>query len=84
MVNVAGMCEFNYGAMGRVGFFYESMKDQLKWNGLSRKHYIKLISQVGQILSMNDDDYNKEKAKATKMSNSSLVEALISAFGDQG
>lgn len=75
-------CEFNFGAMGKVGYQYDSMKDRLKWGKLSIKKYVRLISQVGQILSMSDEDYRKDKVKAMKMSNSSIAEALISAFGD--
>lgn len=82
LATVSAGCEYAYGGMGRVGFLYESMKDRLKWSHLSVKYYIRLISQVGQILSMEDDRYKKEKVKATRMSNTSLAEALISAFGD--
>lgn len=68
--------------MGRVGFLYDSVKDQLKWNKLSVKKYVKIISQIGQILAMRDEDYKKERVKATKMSSSSLADALKSALGD--
>lgn len=68
--------------MGRVGYLYESVKDQLRWNNLSVKKYIGLISTIGQIMALNDEDYNKAKAKAMKMSNPSLAEALMTAFGD--
>ncbi len=82
LASVAARCEYSYGAMGRVGFLYRSMKDRLKWVKLSIKHYVRLISQVGQILSMSEEDYKKEKVKAIKMSSSSIAEALKSAFGD--
>jgi len=68
--------------MGRVGFLYESVKDQLKWNSLSQKCYTKLLCGVGKIMALSDEDYKKEKVKATKMSNSSIAETLKSAFGD--
>ena len=68
--------------MGKVGYIYSSIKDQLKWNNLSSKKYVRLISQVGQILSLRDEDYKKEKAKAIKMSNSSIADALIAVFGE--
>ena len=68
--------------MGRVGFLYESMKDQLKWSRLDVKNHINLISSVGKILSLSDEDYSKEKAKAMKMSSEDLASVLISAFGD--
>ena len=82
LVAIASRCEFNYGAMGKVGFLYESIKDQLKWFHLKAKDYAKLISQIGQIITMQEKDYKKQKAKATKMDSSSIAEALIAAFGD--
>lgn len=83
IASVAAGCEYNYGAMGRVGFLYESMKDRLKWSKLSVKHYIRMLSQIGQILCLGDEDYKKEKAKATKQSSSAIENALKSAFGDE-
>jgi len=68
--------------MGRVGYLYDSIKDQLRWNHLCVKQYVGLISTIGQIMALSDEDYSKEKVKAMKMSSSSLAEALITAFGD--
>ena len=68
--------------MGRVGYLYDSVKDQLRWKHLSVKQYEGLISTIGQIMSMSDEDFSKERAKAMKMSNPSLADALITAFGD--
>lgn len=82
LATISAGCEYAYGGMGKVGFLYESMKDRLKWSHLSVKYYIRLISQIGQILSMDEETYKKEKVKATRMSNESLAEALKSAFGD--
>ncbi len=81
-MSVASQCEVSYGGMGRVGFIYESMKDNLRWNHLSVRSYIRIISQVGQILAMRDEDYQKAKAKHVKLSGSSIAQALIQAFGD--
>jgi len=58
------------------------MKDQLMWNKLDIKKYIGLISSIGKILSLKDEDYRKEKVKAMKMDSTSIADALISAFGD--
>lgn len=82
LVSIASKCEFNYAGMGRSGYLYESMKDQLRWHSISVKEYISLISTIGQIMSLSDEDFSKAKAKAMKMSNSSLADALITAFGD--
>lgn len=68
--------------MGRVGYLYESVKDQLRWHKLSVKKYIGLVSTIGQIMALSDEDYKKQKVKAMKMNNSDMVEALIAVFGD--
>ena len=82
LAGIAFKCEYSYGAMGRVGFLYDSMKDRLKWGKLSIKHYVKLISQVGQILSMSEDDYKKEKRRSKKISKTVMFDVFKSAFGD--
>ena len=68
--------------MGRVGFLYESMKDQLRWSKLSVKKYINIISHIGQILALSDKDYKKAKVKAVKMDTNAIADALLSAYGD--
>ena len=82
IANIAAKCEFNYGAMGRVGFLYESTKDQLRWNNLIVKDYVKMVSQIGQILSMSDKDYEKARVENVKMRGTAIADALIKAFGD--
>jgi len=68
--------------MGKVGYLYESVKDQLRWHGLSVKNYEGIISTIGQIMALSDEDYNKERVRALKMNKSEMAEALIAAFGD--
>jgi len=68
--------------MGRVGYIYESVKDQLRWHKLSVKQYVRLVSNIGQIMALSDDDFRKEKVKAMKMNKSEIANALITAFGD--
>ena len=46
------------------------------------KPYVRLVSNIGKILAMRDDDYKKEKVKSMRMNESSIAETLISAFGD--
>ena len=82
IANIAAKCEFNYGAMGRVGFLYESIKDQLRWNNLIVKDYVKMVSQIGQILSMSDEDYNKRKVEHIEMSDNAIADIFLKAFGD--
>lgn len=82
LTNIAARCEFSYGAMGRVGFLYESMKDQLKWSGLKVKSFIGIVSQVGQVLSMRDEDYQKHRVEHTQMSDEAIAQVFLRAFGD--
>lgn len=82
LAHIASSCEFNYGAMSRVGYLYDSAKDQVKWHGLSVKKYIKMVMKIGQIVVLKDEDYQKEKVKAVKSSNTDIASALIAAFGD--
>ena len=82
MLSISSKCEYNYGAMGRVGYLYESIKDQIRWHKLSVKKYVNLISSIGQIMALSEDDYKKEKAKIKKMRNSEMVDALKTMFGD--
>lgn len=82
LANLSAKCEFNYGAMGRVGFLYESVKDQLIWHHLVVKDYVKIVSQIGQILSMSDKDFDKYKVEHTQMSDDAISAVFLKAFGD--
>jgi len=68
--------------MGRTGFLYESVKDQLRWHKLSIKNYVGVISRIGQIMSYGEYDYKKEKVKAMRMQPNDIADALKVAFGD--
>ena len=68
--------------MGRIGYLYESVKDQLRWHSLSVKRYEGLIFSIGDIMALNDEDYKKAKAKYMKMKNSEMIDALLAAWGD--
>ena len=79
LLMIATKCEYAYGAMGRVGFLYESMKDQLRWNKLSVKHYVTLLSRVGGFMALDDEQFKKEKRKRVKVE---AANSLMAAFGD--
>jgi len=68
--------------MGKVGYLYESVKDQLRWNNLSVKQYVRVISQIGNIMALSEENYKKEKVKAMKMKSEDIVDAVKSVFGD--
>ena len=68
--------------MGRVGYLYDSVKDRLKWDHLSVKDYISLLMDIGQVMSLSDKDYDKQRVKQIKMPADSIAKALIAAYGD--
>ncbi|PHQ90104.1 MAG: hypothetical protein COB42_05675 [Sulfurimonas sp.] len=68
--------------MGRTGLLYESMKDQLKWRKLSMKNYINLVSQIGRVLSLSDENFNKYKVEHMEMSDNAIANVFLKAFGD--
>ena len=82
LANVASRCEYAYGGMGRVGFLYESMKDNLKWNDLDVKYYVHMLSSIGRVLSLSEDEYKKQKAKNIKASSDEIINTFSSIFGD--
>jgi len=65
--------------MGRAGFLYDSMKDQLKWHHLDVKHYITIISKIGTFVSLDDAEFKKEKVKRVKVETAISLKAV---FGD--
>jgi hypothetical protein len=80
---VASQCEYNYGAMGRAGYLYESVKDQLKWAGMTVKNHIRTVMRIGDLMSMNDEDYkdaSKENLPAAGMSGKELEDYIFSKF----
>lgn len=68
--------------MGKVGYLYESVKDELRWHNMSVKAHKWIVMRIGEVMALDDDQYKKEKTKAMKMSNDAIANALISAFGD--
>ena len=79
---VASKCAINYGAMGAVGFLYESIKDELKWAGFRRKYYTNFLIRLGQIFVLDDKEFNKQKVKYTEMNADEIKTTLTAAFGD--
>lgn len=73
-------CEYAYGAMGRVGFSYDSAKDQLRWANLSAKRWVSLVMEVGRYMALGEKDWLKIQSKTEGTSN--MAAALVAAFGD--
>ncbi|NOX15959.1 MAG: hypothetical protein GXP61_08045 [Epsilonproteobacteria bacterium] len=79
---VASRCEYEYGFNGVVGYMYASVKDNLRWNNLSIKHYIHILMGIGRFMALDEKDFAKESVKQNKMDPKNIASALISAFGD--
>ncbi len=82
LTNIAQKCQIDYGgAMGAVGFLYGSVKDNLRWNSLSRKKYTNLLMGVGRYLVMEEKELKKIEMEQTNMSSNNISTLLIQAFG---
>jgi len=44
---------------GVVGYLYDSAKDAIKWSNLKPKHFVNLVMQVGQLVYLSDEDFDK-------------------------
>jgi hypothetical protein len=80
LANIASKCSFDYGAMGTVGFLYESVKDSLKWNNLRPKFYTKLLMRVGELLVADEKTYKEFVVKNSEMSDDDIAKILKTAF----
>ena len=81
LANVASKCSTQYGAMGAVGFIYESVKDELLWANISRKRYTSLLMKVGTLYCLDEKEYNKLRVREFKMSSDEIATRLKAIFG---
>lgn len=82
LAGIASKCSVNYGAMGAVGYIYESVKDELRWAGLRAKFYTNLLMRIGMYFVMEDDKYNEIKVKQTTMQQDEITQKFLLTFGD--
>ncbi len=82
MLEIAAKCEYEYGFNGTIGYMYKSAKDNLKWSGLSTKHYIHTIMQIGRFMSMGKKEFKDVCLEKNKMSNKDIATLLKNAYGD--
>jgi hypothetical protein len=75
-------CEYAYSAMGATGYLYASAKDNLKWNGIKPKEWIHIVMDVGHLMALNKEDFDKAVRVKKKRTDGDLAAMLISAFGD--
>ena len=80
LARVASGCEYAYG-MSRVGYLYESVKDNLRWTGLRPKMFARLIMRIGDWMALDDEQYNKEKVRLMSMDSDEIAELLKARFG---
>lgn len=79
---MAAKCEYEYGFNGAVGYQYASVKDNLRWNNLSRKKYTHTIMNIGRYMALKDEDFETVLLENDTMSQSDMANILINAFGD--
>ncbi|MBL4730790.1 MAG: hypothetical protein JKY28_05430 [Sulfurimonas sp.] len=46
------------------------------------KNYINLVSQIGRVLSLSDENFNKYKVEHMEMSDNAIANVFLKAFGD--
>ncbi|RLG39373.1 MAG: hypothetical protein DRO01_05800 [Thermoproteota archaeon] len=68
LATVAAKCEVQYGFNGLTGFLYDSVKDQLEWVGLSVKHYVGTVMEIGRYMVMKDEDFAKVRLNSKSVS----------------
>ena len=67
--------------MGAVGFLYESVKDNLLWEGLDLKEYVKKICDIGRLLTADEKEFEKIAVKYTTLSDEAIAATFKKAFG---
>lgn len=82
LADVASRCEYGYGGMGRSGFLYGSVKDQLKWKNLSASQWVTIVMEIGKYLVLDDKTWEKVKNSQATTGGADISSALIAAFGD--
>lgn len=81
LAHLASKCEYAYGAMGRSGYLYESVKDVCRWHSMRPRHYAFLLMRIGDWMALDDEQYRKEIVKQAKMSDEEIALKLKSMFG---
>jgi len=80
LANIASKCSINYGAMGAIGFLYESVKDEIRWAGIRPKFYTKIVMRIGELVTMDEKEYKKRVVKDGEMTDDEIANILKTAF----
>ena len=80
LANIASKCTINYGAMGAVGYLYDSVKDEIKWANLRTKFYTKMLIKIGELLVLDNKEFSKRVVENSEMTDSEIANILKSAF----
>ncbi|MFK5975361.1 MAG: hypothetical protein QM493_02525 [Sulfurovum sp.] len=78
---VSSKCDYNYTFAGAVGFTRVSVKEELRDMNLDYKEYKHYILGVGRFLTMTDEQWSEQKLKNNIMSNDTITDILLKAFG---
>ena len=63
-----------------ASFLYESAKDNLKWMNISVKDHVQEVMQIGNLIFLSDENYEKHKAKS--ISETTSVKDMDEAFAE--
>jgi hypothetical protein len=78
---VSRRCEPEYGAMGIVGFIYQSVKDSIKDVRLNIKDLRMPVMAIGRVVYMKDEDFNKFASSTSKSINEMSVDEINKIAG---
>jgi hypothetical protein len=78
---VSRRCEPEYGAMGIVGFIYQSVKDSIKDVKLNIKDLRMPVMAIGRVVYMKDEDFNKFASSTSKSINEMSVDEINKIAG---
>jgi len=59
LLKICSKCEPEFGAMGVVGFLYQSVKDSIKEEKLKVKTFRGPAMAVGRLVYMKEEDFNR-------------------------
>ena len=67
-----------------VSFIYQSVKDVIKWHSISVKDHIAIIMNMGTLIYMTEENYNKVIDESLHKSvTKSDIDAVYQAYKDK-
>lgn len=75
--NVASRIIFNDN-----GVVYQSIKDEIKWVGLRPRDWVGVISSIGNLLRLSDEEFKERTLENEVQSQDVMASMLISVLGN--